>query len=192
MKIAIYGRVSTSEQSCENQLLELREYASARNFEVVEEYCDKGVSGSKDSRPALNKLMEAAKQRRFDAILVWRLDRWGRSIQHLVTSINDLKAFGVEFISFKDGLDLSTPSGRLQFHVIAAMAEFEKAMIVERTRAGLRRARREGKRLGRPPEAELDIERIRKMRRDGMTFRAIATKLGWSPALIHKQLKTAK
>jgi len=186
MKIAVYGRVSTNKQECETQLVDLREYAAQRGFEIVEEYVDR-LTGTKDSRPALNRLMLDAKQRKFDAVLVWKLDRWGRSLQHLVNSLAELQALGVQFISFRDGLDLTTPAGRLQFHIIAAMAEFERSLIVERTKAGLRRARREGKTLGRPT-AEVDLAKVRKLQSAGLSLRAIAAKVGWSPSLLCKRL----
>jgi len=186
MKIAVYGRVSTNKQECETQLRDLREYAAQRGFEVIEEYVDR-LTGMKDSRPALNRLMLDAKQRKFDAVLVWKLDRWGRSLQHLVNSLAELQALGVQFISFRDGLDLTTPAGRLQFHTIAAMAEFERSLIVERIKAGLRRARREGKQLGRPV-ANVDMSKVRKLQASGMSLRAIAATVGWSPSLLCKKL----
>ena len=151
-RVAIYARVSTSNghQSPELQLRELRDYAGRRGWKIVEEYVDAGVSGAKDSRPALNRLMADACQRQFDAVLVWKLDRYGRSLRHLVNALAELEALGVAFVSPRDNLDLSTPSGRLMFQIIGAMAEFERALIQERVRAGLRNARAKGKRLGRP------------------------------------------
>jgi DNA invertase Pin-like site-specific DNA recombinase len=119
MRVALYARVSTlNGQNPETQLIELREYAARRGRQVVDEYVDAGVSGSKDSRPALNRLMSHAQQRRFDAILVWKLDRFGRSLKHLVTAIAELEALGVVFVSLKDNWDLSTPSGRLMFQIV--------------------------------------------------------------------------
>ena len=154
MRVALYGRASTMNgQNPETQLIELQEYASRRGWQVVDEYVDAGVSGSKDSRPALNRLMAHAQQRRFDAILVWRLDRFGRSLKHLVTAIAELEALGVTFVSLKDNWDLGTPSGRLMFQIVAAMAEFERSLIVERIRAGMRRRRLEGLPMGRAPLA---------------------------------------
>ena len=145
-RVAIYARVSTSNgsQDPQMQLRELREYAQRRELQIVEEYIDNGVSGSKDSRPALNQLMADAGQRRFDAVLVWKLDRFGRSLRHLVNALAELEARGVAFISLRDNLDLATPSGRLMFQIIGAMAEFERALIQERVRAGLRNAKSKG------------------------------------------------
>ena len=141
VRVALYARVSTLiGQDPEMQLRELREYASRRGWLIGKEYVDQGVSGSKESRPALNDLMADAHRRKFDAVLVWEIDRFGRSLKHLVNSLAELGALGVAFVSFGDNLDLSTPSGRLMFQIIGAMAEFERARIQERVRAGLRNA----------------------------------------------------
>jgi len=145
MRFALYARVSTLHgQKPETQLIELREYASRREWKVEGEYVDAGVSGSKDSRPSLNRLMAHAHQRRFDGIVVWKLDRFGRSLKHLVTAIAELEALGVTFVSLKDNCDLSTPSGRLMFQIVGAMAEFERSLIVEKIKAGMRRRKLEG------------------------------------------------
>jgi DNA invertase Pin-like site-specific DNA recombinase len=141
-RVALYARVSTlNNQDPEMQLTELREYAGRRGWQIVAEFTDQGVSGSKESRPALNRLMSDACRRTFDAVLVWKIDRFGRSLKHLVNALAELAALGVAFISLRDNLDLSTPSGRLMFQIIGAMAEFERALIQERVRAGIRNAR---------------------------------------------------
>jgi DNA invertase Pin-like site-specific DNA recombinase len=183
MRVALYARVSTlTGQNPETQLIELREYASRRGWETVGEYVDAGVSGSKDSRPALNRLMAHAHQRRLDAILVWKLDRFGRSLKHLVTTLAELEALGVTFVSLKDNWDLSTPSGRLMFQIVGAMAEFERSLIVERIRAGMRRRRLEGLPLGRSP---LDIDREALVRdRRLMSLTKVAKKYGVSRATV--------
>src|ERR1035438_5420852 len=130
MRVALYARVSTlNGQNPEMQLSELREYAARRGWTITEEYVDLGVSGSKESRPALNRLMADAQRRKLDAILVWKIDRFGRSLKHLVNGLADLDALGVAFVSIRDNLDLSTPSGRLMFQIIGAMAEFERSQI---------------------------------------------------------------
>jgi DNA invertase Pin-like site-specific DNA recombinase len=149
MRAALYARVSTTDQQTENQTAELREYAAARGWTVAE-YVDLGVSGAKDRRPALDRLVADAKRRRFDVVLVWRLDRLGRNLRHLVTLLDDLQALGVAFVSMGEGIDCTTPAGKLQLHVLAALAEFERGRIAERVRAGLARVRAQGKRLGRP------------------------------------------
>jgi DNA invertase Pin-like site-specific DNA recombinase len=176
-RIALYARVSTlNNQDPEMQLSELREYARRRGLQIVEEFIDQGVSGCKESRPALNRLMADACRRRFDAILVWKIDRFGRSLKHLVNAPAELAALGVAFISLRDNLDLSTPSGRLMFQIIGAMAEFERALIQERVRAGLRNARAKGKRLGRP-RVVVDATRIANLRAQGRSWAEIVTEM---------------
>jgi DNA invertase Pin-like site-specific DNA recombinase len=189
MKAAIYARVSTSNhgQDVSMQMRELREYCERRGWQIAGEYTDVGISGSKDSRPELNRLMGDAKQRRFDAVCVWKLDRFGRSLRHLVNSLADLESLGVSFISIKDNLDLSTPSGRLMFQIIGAMAEFERSLIQERVKAGLRNARAKGKTLGRP-RMVVDAAKISSLRSQGRSVREIAEELGYSRSLVHKTL----
>ncbi len=148
-RAAIYARVSTLDQEPENQLQELRQYVEARGWTAVE-YVDKGVSGAKDKRPALDRLVCDARRRRFDVLVCWRLDRLGRNLRHLVTLLDELQAMGVAFVSLGEGIDCTTPAGRLQLHVLAALAEFERARIAERVKAGLVRAKRNGRKLGRP------------------------------------------
>jgi DNA invertase Pin-like site-specific DNA recombinase len=147
-RVAIYARVSTSNngQDTDLQTNELREYAEHRGWRIVREYVDRGVSGCKDSRPALNELLADVHQRKCDVVLVWKLDRMGRSLRHLVNTLAELEARGVAFVSLQDNLDLSTPAGRLMFNVIGAMAEFERALIQERVKAGIRNARAKGRR----------------------------------------------
>src|SRR5271168_3216873 len=145
-RVALYARVSTlNNQDPEMQLSELREYAGRRGWEIIEEFTDQGVSGCKESRPALNRLMSDACRRRFDAILVWKIDRFGRSLKHLVNALAELAALGVAFISLRDNIDLSTPSGRLMFQIIGAMAEFERSLIQERVKATCETRARRGR-----------------------------------------------
>jgi DNA invertase Pin-like site-specific DNA recombinase len=184
MRVALYARVSTiNGQNPETQLVELREYASRRGWQSAGEYVDAGVSGSKDSRPSLNRLMAHAQQRRFDAILVWKLDRFGRSLKHLVTAIAELEALGVTFVSLKDNWDLTTPSGRLMFQIVGAMAEFERSLIAERIRAGMRRRRLEGLPLGRAPLA-VDHQSLVRGRLSGMSLTRVSKKYGVSRASV--------
>ena len=176
-RVALYARVSTLiGQDPEMQLRELREYASRRGWLVGKEYIDKGVSGTRESRPALNDLMADAHRRKFDAVLVWKIDRFGRSLRHLVNSLAELGALGVAFVSFRDNLDLSTPSGRLMFQIIGAMAEFERALIQERVRAGLRNAQAKGRRLGRP-RVVVDASRIASLRAQGRSWSQVGAEL---------------
>ena len=155
MRAAIYARVSTTEQTTENQRLELQRYAEARGWTIAE-YLDEGVSGTKERRPALDRLMADARRRRFDVLLVWRLDRLGRNLKHLINTLDELAALGVAFTSLNEGIDTTTPAGKLQLHLLAAIAEFERSRIIERVRAGIARARQQGKRLGRRPTAITD------------------------------------
>src|SRR5581483_10072216 len=163
-------------QDPEMQLSELREYAARRGWAVHGEYVDQGISGSKESRPELNRLTADAHRRLFDAVLVWKIDRYGRSLKHLVNALADLNAYGVAFVSFRDNLDLSTPSGRLMFQIIGAMAEFERSLIQERVRAGLRNARSRGKRFGRP-RVQVDPASVAAMRRDGLSWSQVCQRL---------------
>jgi DNA invertase Pin-like site-specific DNA recombinase len=177
-RVALYARVSTlhGQQDPEMQLSELREYADRRGLTIHQEYVDQGVSGSRESRPALNQLMSDARRCRFDAVLVWKIDRFGRSLKHLVNSLADLSAWGIAFVSLRDNLDLSTPSGRLMFQIIGAMAEFERALIQERVKAGLRNAKAKGKRIGRP-KLTVDCAEILRLRGEGLSWRAISDRL---------------
>lgn len=176
-RVALYARVSTlNNQDPEMQLAELRDYVNRRGWQISEEYTDQGVSGSKESRPALNRLMADACRRRFDAVLVWKIDRFGRSLKHLVNALAELAALGVAFISLRDNLDLSTPSGRLMFQIIGAMAEFERALIQERVRAGISNARAKGKRIGRP-RVFVDATRIASLRAQGRSWSQIVAEM---------------
>jgi DNA invertase Pin-like site-specific DNA recombinase len=158
MKAAIYARVSTVDQEPGNQLQELRRYIQARGWTAVE-YTDKGVSGAKDRRPALDQLLTDAKRRCFDVVVCWRLDRLGHNLRHLIALLEDLQALGIAFVSLAEGIDATTPAGRLQIQILGAIAEFERGRIVERVMAGLQRARAQGKRLGRP-RAAIPVERL--------------------------------
>jgi DNA invertase Pin-like site-specific DNA recombinase len=186
-RAALYARVSTLlAQNPEMQLVELREYAERRGWRIVGEYVDH-ASGAKESRPSLNRLMADARQRKFDALVVWKIDRFGRSLRHLVNVLADLEAVGVAFVSLKDNLDLGTPSGRLMFQIIAAMGEFERSLIKERVVAGLRHARQMGKRLGRPP-AVVDTDQIAALRRSGASWREIARRTGLGIGTVYAAL----
>ena len=147
---AIYARVSTTEQSTEPQLMDLRRYADQRGWDVYHTYDDKGISGTRDSRPALDSLMNDARKRRFDVVLVWRFDRFARSTKHLVLALEEFKNLGIDFVSYQENIDTSSPLGAAIFTIIGAVAQLERDIIAERVKAGLRRARSNGKRLGRP------------------------------------------
>jgi DNA invertase Pin-like site-specific DNA recombinase len=191
MNAAIYARCSTSGkgQDPEMQLTELREFVSKRGWRVVGEFVDVGVSGSKDHRPQLDTMMRLAKARKVDVIICWKLDRFGRSLRHLVDALAELQAVGCAFVSLRDNLDLTTPAGRMMFHVIGAMAEFERELIRERVKAGLAHARSKGRIGGRPKvkrERDKDAKTIRGMRAGGDSYNEIAEELGRSKADIYR------
>jgi DNA invertase Pin-like site-specific DNA recombinase len=147
-------------QDPELQLAPLREYCQRRKFFIAGEYVDNSISGMKDRRPQLDRLLEAARKRQIDIIVVWKLDRFGRSLKQLVNALEELSSLGIGFISYQDNLDLTTPQGRLMFHIIGAMAEFERELIREGVKAGIENARRKGKRLGRKPLPPVDMARV--------------------------------
>jgi len=165
VKVAIYVRVSTSEQTVENQRQALREYCDRRGWQIVREYSDEGVSGAKSDRPELNRLMEDAAKGKFQAVCVWKFDRFRRSTQHLLKSLEVFKGLGIEFVSVSKAIDTSSAAGKMLFTMLAAFAEFERGLIVERTNAGLRRAKAEGHRAG-PKAKEVDRGRVRQLRAD--------------------------
>lgn len=182
MRAAVYARVSTFGQEPENQLQELRRYVEARGWSAVE-FVDRGVSGAKDRRPALDQMLTDAKRRKFDVVVCWRLDRLGRNLRHLVTLLEDLQAVGIAFVSLGEGIDCTTAAGRLQLHVLAALAEFERARIAERVRAGLARVRASGKRLGRPA-ANVALTDV--VRTAHLSVRDAARAMGVSRSVVHR------
>ena len=188
MKVAIYARCSTQEQSVALQLEGLREYAMARGFEIVAEFTDEGVSGAKTQRPALDQLLADAHRRRFEGVLIWKLDRLGRSLSHLIRLVDTLSSLGVDLVSLGDpGLDTTSPHGRLIFSVMGAVAEFERELIRERTRAGMASAKRRGSRIGRP-RVHVPVARARAMVADGLSQREVARRLGVAHATLRKAL----
>jgi len=191
MRIGIYARVSTTDQDCSQQLRDLREYASARHWEIEGEYVDHGISGTKDTRPAMNRLMDAARRRAVDAIVCWKIDRWGRSMPGFVASVQELRSLGVRFIAVTQGIDTdeANPTARLMLNLLAAFAEFERELIVERTRSGLQRARRAG-RMGGRPRLVVNRAKVVAMNSDGMTTREIGEELDISAASVCRILKS--
>jgi DNA invertase Pin-like site-specific DNA recombinase len=187
MRVALYGRVSTSNhgQDVGMQTRELREYCERRGWTVAGEYVDAGISGAKDSRPELNRLMADAHKRRFDAIVCWKFDRFARSVSHLLRALETFNSLGIAFVSLSEQIDTTTPTGRMIFTVLGAVAELERSLIAERVRAGLRNARAKGKRLGRPRVA-VDAARIRELRSQGLSWPKIATKLGASVGTVYQ------
>lgn len=179
LRAAIYARVSTANngQNPEMQLRELREYCARRGWTVAGEYTDVGISGAKATRPELSRMMDDAHKRRFDAVVVWKFDRFARSVPHLLRALETFNALNVEFVSLSESLDTSTPAGRMVFTVLGAVAELERSLIAERVRAGLRNARAKGKKLGRP-RVYVDPARVAALRATGMSWRKIADQLG--------------
>src|SRR5579864_2813362 len=185
-RVVLYSRVSTNNgQDPLVQLRELREYCERRGWQVFGEYVDVGISGSKEKRPELDKLLAEAHRRRFDAVVVWKFDRFARSVSHLLRALETFQSLGIEFVSLTEGVDTSTPAGKMVFTVLGAVAELERSLIVERVKAGLRNARAKGKRLGRPRVA-VDARRIAALRAEGHSWATIAAKLGVSERSIRR------
>jgi DNA invertase Pin-like site-specific DNA recombinase len=184
---AIYVRVSTPDQTIEPQLLDLRQMAAARGYEIVREYSDK-LSGTKSKRPGLDALLSDAKRHRFDVVMVWAFDRMARSVRHFLEVLDELNHLNIEFVSFRESVDTSGPLGRAMVVIVGAIAELERNLIVERVKAGMRRARLEGRQIGR---SRLDVNRdqIVSDRRSGMSLTQVAKKHGVSRASICRLMK---
>lgn len=187
--VAIYARVSTDKQKVDMQLVELREYVSRANWKIYNEFVDEGYTGKNTPRPAFKEMMDEARRRKFDLVLVWKLDRLSRSLKDLITTLDELGHLGIDFISYDNKIDTSSPTGKLVFQVIGAVAEFERNIISERVKAGLRNAKRNGKRLGRPPVSQMVIEKAKQLRSEGLSLRDIGKKLGISEGMVRKGLK---
>ncbi len=192
-RVAIYARVSTNGQTVTNQLRELRQVAKRQRWKVVGEFIDRGVSGAKGraQRPQFDKLCQAATRREIDLIMSWSVDRLGRSLQHLVTFLAEIHAKGVDLYLHQQGVDTSTPAGKALFQMCGVFAEFERSMIQERVKAGLARARAQGKKLGRPRVAASVERKVRVARTKGMGIKAIARKLGIGTGTVQRIVKEA-
>lgn len=191
MRVAIYCRVSTSDQSVEMQRAQLLEYVARRGWELAGEYTDAGISGAKDRRPSLDRLMDDARKRAFDAILVWKFDRFARSVSHLLRALEEFKGLGVEFVSYSENLDTSTPMGKAMFTILGALAELERALILERTHAGRAVARKRGVKFGRKSRITPEIaQRIRALRASGQSYAYISGLLGIGQATIARALSS--
>ena len=190
MRAAVYARVSTANhgQDPKVQLREISEYCERRGWTVTSEYVDVGISGTKEKRPELDRLLADAHRRKFDAIVVWKFDRFARSVSHLLRALETFQALGIEFVSLTEGVDTSTPAGKMVFTVLGAVAELERSLICERVKAGLRNARAKGKKLGRP-KVVLDAARIASLQARGASLRAIARELGVSVGKVHSIAK---
>ncbi|MCI0625309.1 MAG: recombinase family protein [Acidobacteria bacterium] len=184
--VAVYARVSTLEQDCALQLDDLRRFAEQR-FGERHEYVEVGVSGAQRRRPQLDALMADARRRRFDVVLVWKFDRFARSVKHLVDSLEEFQALGIDFISYTEGVDTTTPTGQLLFHIVGAVAQFERDLIAERVRAGIAHARAMGKHIGRP-RAPIDAKAVEALRTQGHSLRQIAKTLSVPVSRVRRAL----
>jgi len=191
VRAAIYARVSTVNlgQDPAMQTRELEEYCVRRGWQVYNKYADNGYSGKKDSRPNLNLMMQDAYERRFDVVVVWRFDRFARSVSHLLRALETFNSLGIQFVSLSEQVDTSTPTGKMVFTVLGAVAELERNLVVERVRAGLRHARAKGKRLGRPRKL-VDVDRINSLRVSGYSWRRIAGIMGLSVGTVYAAART--
>jgi DNA invertase Pin-like site-specific DNA recombinase len=190
-RVALYARVSTRNngQDPQTQIELLREYAARRAWTIAQEYVDEGYSGAKSDRPALNRLMKDARRRGFDAIAVYKFDRFGRSLRHLVNALDEFRSLGIEFVSITEAIDTASPLGHVMFALIGAMAQFERELIRERVTMGIDRARRQGKRIGRP-RVDVPYETLRRLRHDErLSLRAIAKATGISPTTVMEMLR---
>lgn len=185
-RVAIYTRVSSMDQSPEAQRCDLLEIVRQRGYEIVQEYTDR-ISGVKARRPGLDQLMHDARRGRFDVLLVWSCDRIARSTRHLLEVLDEMNRLGIEFVSFRESIDTEGPLGRALVVIIGAIAELERSLIVERVRAGMRRARLEGRHIGRPA-LDIDHEAIVRDRRHGDSLRTIARNYGVSRTTVHRVL----
>ena len=185
--VALYARVSTLDQKCEVQLGDLRRYASQR-FGRCYEYVDEGVSGAQRRRPQLDALVRDAQKRTFDVVLVWKFDRFARSLKHLIDALEEFRTLGIDFVSFSEGIDTTTPTGQLMFHIVGAFAQFERELIRERVRSGMAHARAMGKRIGRP-RAIVDLEKVAQLRAQGLSLRVIARALDIPVSRVRRALK---
>lgn len=186
-KVAIYARVSTTDQTPENQVLDLRRYCAARGWTVVKEFIDVGISGAKADRPALGVAMEAIRERQMDCLLVWRYDRFARSLSHLVTMLDELQGLRIGFASRQEGIDTNTPGGKMVFGVLASLAEFERAITSERVLSAHRRHRAKGGHIGRPLLSEVQRQAVLALRGAG-SVRRISTLTGVSKTIVAKWL----
>lgn len=189
MRVAIYARVSTANngQDPGMQTRELREYCERRGWSVAGEYVDVGISGTKEKREALDRLMADSHRRKFDVVAVWKFDRFARSVSHLLRALDTFRVLGIEFVSLSESLDTATPAGRMVFTVLGAVAELERSLIVERVKAGLRNAKAKGKRLGRP-RVIVDARRIATLRKSGASWATICQETGLSKGTAQRAL----
>lgn len=188
--VAIYARVSTDKQKVDMQLNELRQFTARSGWTIYQEFIDQSFTGANTNRPAFSAMMDAARKRKFNILLVWKLDRLSRSLKDLINTLDELGSWGIDFVSYDNNLDTSTPTGKLVFQIVGAVAEFEKDIIKERVIAGLANARRKGKRLGRPPLPEKLYQKAQALRSQGLSFRKIGRELNTDESTIRKRIKS--
>ena len=192
MRVVLYVRTSTKDQNPKIQLDELRDYTHSRGFDIYREYIDVGFSGAQEKRPGLDQLMNDARKRRLDCVLVWKFDRFARSAKHLIQSLEEFHILGVEFISLSEPMDTTTPMGKMSFTVIAGVAELERELIRERVVVGLARAKRQGKRLGRPPTLCIAaVAAIRRGKEQGKTVKELAVEWEVSDQMVYRALQNS-
>jgi DNA invertase Pin-like site-specific DNA recombinase len=191
-RVAIYGRISTTNhgQDVTLQTRELEQFAQARGWHLVDSYLDLGISGSKDRRPQLDRLMADAHRRKFDVVIVWKFDRFARSVSHLLRALENFNALGVAFVSLSEQMDTTTPTGKMIFTVLGAVAELERSLIVERVKAGLRNARAKGKRLGRPKKI-VDASKIAALRAEGLSWAKIAGRFDLGEGTVYRAAQSS-
>jgi DNA invertase Pin-like site-specific DNA recombinase len=186
--VAVYARVSTDKQKVDMQLQELNDFIKRSGWRLYKQYVDHGYTGANTQRPDFSKMMIDARQRKFDILVVWKLDRLSRSLKDLINTLDELGHLGIDFISYDNHLDTSTPTGKLVFQIIGAVAEFEKDIIRERVKAGLQNAKSKGKQLGRPTIPEYVLDQAKELRKQGLSFRNIENKLGLGDGTIRKRI----
>ncbi len=192
-RVALYARVSTLDkgQDPETQLIQLREYAKRRNFEIIGEFIDY-ASGTSEERKQYKQMMEAAKKRKLDVVLVWRYDRFARSTQALVNALKEFKNLGIDFISYQENIDTTTPTGELIFHVMASLAQFESSLISERVKAGMQRAKAQGKNISRPKLAKNKLNQIIELKQQGLSMNQISIQSGVAYGTVYNYLAKNK
>jgi len=191
MRVGIYARVSTKDQSCALQVRDLKAYCAARKFTIFREYIDVGESGAKNSRPELNNLMADARKRKFDSVVVWRFDRFARSTKHLLLALEEFRSLGIQFVSYQENIDTTSPLGQALFTIVSAVAQLERDLIRERVNAGIRHARACGKQLGRPRRI-VDGEELVRLQAEGASIREIAKKLGIGYGTVRLRIRSAE
>lgn len=189
-KVIIYARVSTRDQNVEMQLIDLRQYARARKLSIIKEYIDY-ASGAKSDRINYRKLFDDVRKRKTDVVLVWKFDRFARSTKELINALEDFNNLGVDFISYKENIDTSTPAGKILFTMISAFAEFERAIIRERVLAGMEKAKSRGVKIGRPKISPFTIEKVIELKKAGLSYKEIIKKVSISKSAFYEIIKGA-